>query len=145
MLAIRWTLTMEREMGICKSLHIQKIALMISYHNLIPVKWIFWIGLETFVWLHLLDTGYDKHILIYPKICCRLASVKNKQTTVKWLCLESILNHTAFIKTNSIFRIYKIIMTMWWLMIIGKKFRILKVTLPFINIRFTNCYLTYKN
>lgn len=81
---------------------IQRITWMINYHNLVPIKWIFWMGLKkAFVWLHVLDTGYDKHLLIYLKICCMLASVK-KTKTVKWLCIGSTPNHTAFIKSNAI-------------------------------------------
>lgn len=144
MMAIRWTLTMGREMGNCtfylyQNHGIQKIILKINYHDLIPIKWIFWIGFKTFLWLHLLDTGYDKHLLICPKICCRLSIVKKQTKKCQMILSGEYSESPAFIKTNFIWGNFKkIVKTIWWLIIIG----VLKVGLHFVNIWFTNLYFT---
>jgi hypothetical protein len=115
---------------------------MINYHSLRPIKWIFWVGLQTFVWLLLLDAEYDKHLLIYPKICCRLVSFEknNCQMIVYWEKVDVM--HTEFSKSNSILKktqnSYSIIITDSK----RKKVKILKVTLRFMNIWFINLYLT---
>lgn len=72
---------------------------MTYYYNFVFIIWIFWISLKIFVWLYLLDIGYDKYFLIYFKICCRFIRVKKKKK-VKWLCIENILNYMVFVKIN---------------------------------------------